>query len=113
MTMPSGLSEKDAGALREFVAAVRRALGPNLIELRLFGSKARGDDDPESDIDVLVVLKTASQADEDKVLDRAFRTSLGHDVVICPLLIEQSIVEHPVWRLSGLLDSVAREGIAL
>ncbi len=114
MSMPPKLTDKDADALREFVSAVRDALGPDLVELKLFGSKARGDDDPESDIDVLVVVQSGGDpTGEDRVLDIAFRTSLAHDVVIAPVVMERSIVEHPVWRLSGLLESVAKEGVTL
>jgi predicted nucleotidyltransferase len=51
------LKSKDAAAIEEFVKQTRAVLGNNLIELKLFGSKATGKDQPDSDIDVLVAVE--------------------------------------------------------
>ena len=42
--------------LREYRRRLKEICGPRLIRLVLFGSRARGDADPDSDIDVLIVL---------------------------------------------------------
>jgi predicted nucleotidyltransferase len=43
-------------ALRAFAAAARSLLGPKLCAMYLFGSRARGDHRPLSDVDLAVVL---------------------------------------------------------
>lgn len=43
--------------LRRYVAALERRYGENLVSVVLFGSRARGDAKPESDIDVLIVVR--------------------------------------------------------
>ena len=48
------MKSKDAAAIEEFVERVRAILGNNLVEVKLFGSKATGKDKPESDKDVLL-----------------------------------------------------------
>ena len=45
-----------ARALAEFASAVRRHYKDRLLGLYLFGSRARGDHTPDSDVDVAVVL---------------------------------------------------------
>ncbi|GJD61182.1 nucleotidyltransferase domain-containing protein [Methylobacterium frigidaeris] len=45
-----------AAALVRFAADARRHDGPRLLDLTLFGSRARGDAGPESDADVVVIL---------------------------------------------------------
>jgi len=50
------LSEKERAALGEFVKRLQAELDGRLVSLVLFGSKARGDSRPDSDIDVLVVV---------------------------------------------------------
>lgn len=107
------LSATDAAAVREFVRGARAALGPALVDLRLFGSKARGDAEPGSDIDIAVVVREAEQRSRDKILDLAFDVSLAHGVYISPRVISVAVLRHPVWRLTGFLQALEREGVTL
>ena len=66
------LRGRDAAAVQEFVSRVRASLGDNVVELRLFGSKATGRATPESEIDILLLVNGATVALEDEVLAVAF-----------------------------------------
>ncbi|NJL01586.1 MAG: nucleotidyltransferase domain-containing protein [Spirulinaceae cyanobacterium RM2_2_10] len=44
--------------------------GDRLVHLTLFGSQARGDQEPESDIDVLVVLRSRSVSEGESPVNR-------------------------------------------
>ena len=107
------LKSRDAAALEEFLQSLRSALGKNLLEAKLFGSKATGRGQPESDIDVLVVVNRNGAETEDRVLDIAFDVNLKHDVYISPRVIDRSILADPVWRITPFLRAVTREGISL
>ena len=50
------LSAKEKSVLKQFRTDLEQTLGAQLIELKLFGSKARGDGRPDSDVDVLVIV---------------------------------------------------------
>src|SRR5712671_3755779 len=67
--MPADTRRTDATG--EFVRRLRRDLPANIIDVRLFGSKARGQTTAESDIDVLVVVEPDNQraALETRVVD--------------------------------------------
>ena len=43
------------------------ALGSNLERVILYGSRARGDEDPDSDLDVLVVVHNLAKDESDKI----------------------------------------------
>jgi predicted nucleotidyltransferase len=107
------LKKKDANAVRDFVQKVRAALGGKLVALRLFGSKATGRDVPDSDIDVLVVVKEASVKIEDQVLDIAFEVNLAHEVYISPRVIARATLDDPVWRITPFLQALEKESIPL
>lgn len=107
------LKAQDANALRDFAQEVRALLGPQLIELKLFGSKVRGEDLPNSDIDVAVIVKESSPKLRDQVLDAAFEVNLAHDVYISPRVIGQAVLEDPVWRITPFLEAVEKEGVLL
>src|SRR5919106_2990753 len=113
MTKSVKLKSKDAAALEEFVRSLRSALGKNLLEVKLFGSKATGKDQPDSDIDVLVVVNQNGVEVEDQVLDIAFDVNVKHDVYISPRVIDHSILSDPVWSITPFLRAIAKEGIPL
>ena len=107
------LSERDATAVQDFVARVRAALSDNLLELRLFGSKAVGRDTPESDIDVLVIVNEATVAVEDQALAIAFDVNLARGVYISPRVVERATLEDPVWSRTMFVRDAMRDGISL
>lgn len=113
MTKRVKLKSKDAAALQEFVRSLRSALGKNLLEAKLFGSKATGKDQRDSDIDVLVVVKKNGLQIEDRVLDIAFDVNLKHDVYISPRVLDRSILSDPVWSITPFLRAIAKDGIPL
>lgn len=87
----------------------------SIVDLRLFGSEARGTAAPDSDIDVLVVVRPEDQyaALETRVVDIAFDVNLEFNVFISPSVVTQAILNHPVWRESPFIETVLREGVAL
>ena len=86
-----------------------------MVDLRLFGSEARGTAAPDSDIDVLVVVQPDDQfaALETRVVDIAFDVNLEFNVFISPSVVTPAILNHPVWRESPFIETVLREGVAL
>jgi predicted nucleotidyltransferase len=113
--MDRPLNAHHAAALRDFVARVRAGLGAHLVDLRLFGSVARGDDTPESDIDVFVVVQPEDRRVtlENQIIDIAFDVNLAHDVYISPRVLSSDTLNDPVWRETPFLEAVMHEGIPL
>jgi predicted nucleotidyltransferase len=107
MTIRLKLKSKDAAALEEFLRSLRSAPGENLLEAKLFGSKATGKDQPDSAIDVIVVVNQNGGKTEDRVLD------IAHDVYISPRVIDRSILSDPVWSITPFLRGISKEGISL
>jgi len=108
-----GLAAREQSAVDDFTKAVRKALGPNLVELRLFGSGARGEAKPESDIDVLVVVQGDRVGTEDRVIDLAFDVNLAYDLYISPRVVTAASLRDPVWRTTAFVKSVESEGVVL
>lgn len=104
---PDQLGLGSARRLRRELGAV---YGERLIGVWLFGSRARGDQDPDSDIDVLVVLDEIDSyaADLRMSSEAASRLSLEAGVTISRLLATRDSWE----RLDRpILRAVAVEGI--
>jgi predicted nucleotidyltransferase len=107
------LKAKDAAALEEFVERLRVVLRDNLVEVKLFGSKATGKDQLESDIDVLVAVEKGGVEIEDQMVDIAFDTNVKHEVYISPRVIDRATLADPVWSITPFLKAIAKEGIPL
>ena len=70
--------------LRELQWALQHELGDQLEDMLLFGSRARGEGRPDSDVDILILLK--SEFDYGELIRRTSSLvaalSLEHDIVI-------------------------------
>lgn len=82
-----------------------------LVELRLFGSKARGDSDPESDIDVLIVLEELNREIRKQVSALCCDSSIDHHVVISPILYSLAEFTSGRTRITPFYRNVEREGV--
>jgi predicted nucleotidyltransferase len=78
----------------------------------LFGSRARGDNEPDSDIDVLVVLEgSVSRESEEYVRFCAWELSYENGVVIFPLVVARTEWEEGLTSATSLAVAVGREGV--
>jgi predicted nucleotidyltransferase len=111
--MPIRLSGRVAEVLEAFAARVRERLGPDLLELRAFGSVARGEANEESDIDVLVLVREATFALRRDILDLAADLWIETGLEISPTVLGGPLYRR--WRAEErpLVMAVEREGISL
>lgn len=105
----SRLSPDDRQWITHFADHLRRMLGPQLRDLRLFGSKARGDDGEESDIDILVLVDSRD-ADTDRAI-----TDAGHAISpwLSPVIVEFERYHAPASRASGFYEELRHESVRL
>jgi len=102
--------------LQKLLAELRRRLealyGPRLLRLKLYGSQARGDAEPGSDIDVLVVLAGPVRPGEEirRIGDLTAGMSLENNMVISCAFISGERFER---EESPLMINVRREGVPL
>ena len=99
------------GILTELRRRLEQLYGGRLVGLTLFGSHARGDADPASDIDVLVVLggEVNPGLEIRRTGEIVSEISLRHDVVISCVFLDEERFLH---RNGPLLRNIRREGIA-
>ena len=111
MTMK--LNEKEQQALRKFGMALKEALTDNLLEVKLFGSKARGDAQKDSDIDVLVIISSGDWHMCDVVYDIATDILLETEVCISPKVISRKEYNNLYNSGNPFMKNVIREGITV
>lgn len=87
--------------------------GLGLVALRLFGSKSRGDDTQESDVDIAVILNEVDQATEQRVFDICFEIGLEHDLLLAPIVLSVSETTSSKHRITPFFKILEQEGIAV
>ncbi len=85
----------------------------NLYKLILFGSRARGDADRFSDMDVVVVKGSIDRNIRSFISDCAWEAGFDKGIVIVPVVFSVEEWETEPERSSLLAIAVRREGIAV
>jgi predicted nucleotidyltransferase len=107
------LSAKEKAVLKQFKASLEQVLGTQLVELKVFGSKARGDDRPDSDIDMLVIVSSDDWHIRDKVYDVATDILLQADVCISPKVISKSRFDQLCKEGTSFIHNVGKDAITI
>ncbi len=85
-----------------------------LHKLILFGSRARGDADPDSDMDMVVILEDPANAeDREYISDCAWEAGFQHGIIVVPVVFTRSEWETGPERYSLLAQAVESEGVLL
>lgn len=111
--MGTGLSKKEQLGLEKFRTALEKALGKNLVEVKLFGSKARGDARKDSDIDVLVIIATGDLRVRDVIYVLVTDILLEEEVDISPKVIDKKKYTHLLKIRTPFIKNIIRDGITV
>jgi predicted nucleotidyltransferase len=82
-----------------------------LIEMRVFGSRARGDNKKDSDMDVFIEIEQYSRETEEIIRDVVWETGLEYLIHISPLIFSKEDIEHSPLRSSPIFNNVMEEGV--
>lgn len=82
-------------------------------ELRVFGSRARGDAVAESDLDVLIVVNHLDHSIERYISDCAWEAGFPEDIVVMPVAISINAIKNSPIRKSVFIRKIYHEGIAV
>jgi uncharacterized protein len=107
------LKPHERRALTALVDVLRKRFRSIIHHVMLFGSKARGDSDPESDIDLLIVVDEYSWALEKEIGRFATETDYEYKVVLSDHIVSNIRFEEMAARREPFYCNLEREGIDL
>ena len=80
----------------------------NIIDMKLFGSSARGDYSKGSDIDIMVKLPIVNRNIEEELFDIAYDLELEYDCLIDVIVIPENMKNN-----IPLYQNIEKEGISI
>lgn len=111
--LPQYLQRNEKEAIELVTKQLFKLLKENLVEVYLFGSKARGDFHADSDIDLLVIVGRLDSESRWKIRATAADYSLKFDVLFNTHILEQTRWNRLVETQDTLWREVQRDGILL
>jgi predicted nucleotidyltransferase len=113
----AGLAETARHALAEFSGAIRRHYGDRLAGLYLFGSHARGDHTPDSDVDVAVILADGKMdfwREKMTLADLAYQPIAESGIHLQGWPVASCAWQHPeTHRNPALIRAMQRDGLEM
>ena len=113
MEKVKGLTAQEQGALEDFCQKAAEICGNRLQGIRLFGSRARGQGDEESDLDLLVLTRGQDERTKVRIWDAAYEVFSATGIVISPLVLSLDQYERLKSRERLIAMDIEREGISL
>ena|SRR2546428_12495471 len=109
----TSLSPRDLALAKEFARRLAEEVDPQLFQVTLFGSRARGDADEESDLDLFVALKEDDPQGEVKAIAGriACDLTLEYGILVSVFVADREFLkQHEGF---AFLEVIAEEGVPL
>lgn len=103
------MQETDLEIFKEFANKVHFQFQES--KVWLFGSRARRDHYPDSDFDILVVIKVLSKADKRIISDLAWEVGFERNLLLAPIVYNFERFNYPAIQKSPFISNIIREGI--
>jgi predicted nucleotidyltransferase len=113
MIISENLTEDENKAINEIREEVVALAGNKLKGFYLFGSKARGDYDPESDVDIAIIVDELDRELKKKIIDIVVKAEVKYIVVIFSLVLSLQEFTELKNRERRIALDIEREGIQL
>lgn len=99
------------GIAKKYARRIQRL--PGVRSVVLFGSRARGDSAPDSDIDVMVVVTEESKELRKALLDIAYDLSWEYGCWLVPAICPEREAYGPFGQYDPFYVNVRREGVQI
>lgn len=113
LTLVPWLSPIELSTLHRYVQEIRSRYGDRVLQIILFGSRARGGGNEESDMDVAVIITANDPVLRRRLYDIATELWLDSEIKISPLILSEEEFQSYLKMKRGIAITIQKEGISL
>jgi len=105
------MNDRDYALAYELKKAIEKHV--NVLDFKVFGSRAKGINDEYSDLDILIVVDELTKPKKDIIYDLAWEIGFKNDIFISPLIVDEyELTETPV-KYAPIIENIYNEGITI
>lgn len=105
------MTDKDYKIAKKFKNRLAKEV--QLVDFKVFGSRARGNADENSDLDVFIEVEFIDKFVEDKIEEIAWEVGFKNFILISPLVFSRNEFENSPLKVAPIVRSIKREGVAV
>lgn len=105
------LSPNELKALHELLTRLKRKCGGHIVQIALFGSKSRGDDRPDSDMDLLVILQEENWQFQRTLIEIGSEVGMKYDVIFDLRIIGKQRWDYMASIHAALYQTISKDAI--
>ncbi len=105
------LTEKDYRILCDLKKRLSKKI--SILDMRVFGSRSRGNAEEYSDLDVFFVIETLDNTTKSIIRDITWEVGIENLVVISPLIFSKDELTNSPLRSSPIVKNIMNEGIQI
>lgn len=110
---PGRLEPEESEVVMEVKRRLVEMLGDRMIRLVLYGSRARGDSDRRSDIDIAIIVRGLTTDLKNRVLDAVADVEMEFLIPLSTFVVSEEQFEYLRQRERRIALDIEKEGIPL
>ena len=111
MADETGLTERDKKIAEELKRRLSEVI--LILDFKVFGSRARGDADEYSDMDIFLEVENIDKLARDKIGDITWEVGFQNFLVISPLIFTREEIENSPLRSSPIVRKIKEKGVGI
>ena len=109
----NSLTSEEEQAIKKLKNTLKNFLGDRLVGMKLYGSRAKGDFDSDSDIDIAIIVRGLTRDMKNHIFDTIAETEVEHLLPLSTLILSEDEFNRLKSRERRIVLDIENEGITL